>query len=163
MRQIERMSGYGSKCTKPYYQLPTNAPTRSLELGITNFGAQSSGFVGEMYGAADFLRSISRASEGEKPVIVELAVSGMEELRRMAQGGEPLWVAGDGKSSSEVVLNEAEYLSSFGGGIGGKPMGFRTEASRVSAIVFMNHMKLVDIFMDAVRLISLLINNYGLF
>ncbi|KAL0542903.1 hypothetical protein IC582_017984 [Cucumis melo] len=149
--EIERMSGYGSKCTKPYYQLPTNAPTRSLDLGITNFGPQSSGFVGEMYGAADFFRSISRPSEGEKPVIVELAVSGMEELRRMAQGGEPLWVAGDGKSSGEVVLNEAEYLRSFGGGIVGKPMGFRTEASRVSAVVFMNHMKLVDIFMDATQ------------
>ncbi|KAG7033934.1 Homeobox-leucine zipper protein PROTODERMAL FACTOR 2, partial [Cucurbita argyrosperma subsp. argyrosperma] len=139
--EMERMSGYGLKSTKSvpssYYHLPSNAP-------------QSSGFVGEMYGACDFLRSISRPSEADKPIIVELAVSGMEELSRMAQAGEPLWVPADTKSS-EVVLNEAEYLSCFGGRVGPKPLGFRTEASRVSAIVFMNHIKLVDILMDATQ------------
>lgn len=149
MTQMERMSGYGLKSTKSvpssYFHLPSNAP-------------QTSGFVGEMYGACDFLRSISRPSEADKPIIVELAVSGMEELSRMAQAGEPLWVPADTKSS-EVVLNEAEYLSCFGGRVGPKPLGFRTEASRVSAIVFMNHIKLVDILMDAVRLCLILILN----
>ncbi|KAG7026621.1 Homeobox-leucine zipper protein PROTODERMAL FACTOR 2 [Cucurbita argyrosperma subsp. argyrosperma] len=151
--EIDRMNGYAPKCGKPlpssYYHLPSNAPTRSLDLGITNFGQQSC-FVGEMYGTADFLRSISRPSEADKPVIVELAVSAMDELTRMAQAGEPLWVPGDTKSS-EVVLNESEYLTSFRGGIGPKSLGLRTEASRVSAIVFMNHVKLVDIFMDATQ------------
>lgn len=152
-KQIDRMSRYGPKCVaKPlassYYHLPSNTPARSLDLGIANFGQQT-GFVGEMYGAADFLLSVSRPSEADKPVIVELAVSAMEELTRMAQAGEPLWVPGDNKST-ELLLNEAEYLSTFRGGIGPKPLGFRTEASRVSAIVFMNHLKLVDIFMDAV-------------
>ncbi|XP_022142333.1 homeobox-leucine zipper protein MERISTEM L1 [Momordica charantia] len=152
--EIDRMSGYGPKCVaKPlassYYHLPSNTPARSLDLGIANFGQQT-GFVGEMYGAADFLLSVSRPSEADKPVIVELAVSAMEELTRMAQAGEPLWVPGDNKST-ELLLNEAEYLSTFRGGIGPKPLGFRTEASRVSAIVFMNHLKLVDIFMDATQ------------
>ena len=158
------MNGYAPKCAKPlpssYYHLPSNAPTRSLDLGITNFGQQSC-FVGEMYGTADFLRSISRPSEADKPVIVELAVSAMDELTRMAQAGEPLWVPGDSKSS-EVVLNESEYLTSFRGGIGPKSLGLRTQASRVSAIVFMNHVKLVDIFMDAVCFCNSCLFSFGL-
>ena len=41
-------------------------------------------------------------------MIVELAVAAMEELMRMAQVGEPLWVAGENSTTTEV-LNEEEY------------------------------------------------------
>lgn len=124
--------------------------SRSLDLGASNFGTQS-GFVGEMYGGTgtDLLRSVSGPTEADKPMIVELAVAAMEELIRMAQSGEPLWVPGE--SSTTDVLNEDEYLRTFPRGIGPKPLGLRSEASRESSVVIMNHVNLVEILMDVVR------------
>ncbi|CAN1353750.1 Homeobox-leucine zipper protein PROTODERMAL FACTOR 2 [Linum perenne] len=126
---IDRISTIAAK----YIGKPSFSHPSSLELGA-NFG-------GEMYGppATDFLRSIAGGpSESEKPVIVELAVAAMEELVRMAQAGEPLWNNGES-------LNEEEYLRSFPSP---KPLGLRSEASRESAVVIMNHVNLVEILMD---------------
>ena len=109
--QIDRIFGIAAKYIgKPLSSLShlsSYLPSRSLDLGVDNFGAQL-GYVGETYGATDFLRSISRPTEAEKPMIVELAVAAMEELMRMAQVGEPLWVAGENSTTTEV-LNEEEY------------------------------------------------------
>ncbi|KAF5472834.1 hypothetical protein F2P56_009511 [Juglans regia] len=150
--EIDRLSGIAAKYVgKPlssYSQLSTHVPSRSLDLGAGNFGAQS-GFVGEMYGGSnDLLRSISGPTEADKPLIVELAVAAMEELIRMAQGGEPLWVSCD---NSAEILNEEEYLRTFPRGIGPKPLGLKSEASRESVVVIMNHMNLVEILMDVKR------------
>lgn len=124
--------------------------TRSLDLGVSSFGAQSGGgFVGEIYGSAgDLLRSVSGPLEADKPVIVELAVAAMEELIRMAQAGDPLWVTGN--HGSTEILNEEEYLRTFPRGIGPKPLGLKSEASRESAVVIMNYVNLVEILMDVV-------------
>lgn len=100
-----------------------------------------------MYGGNDLLRSISGPTEADKPMIVELAVAAMEELTRMAQGGEPLWVS---CGNSAEILNEEEYLRTFPRGIGPKPMGLKSEASRESVVVIMNHINLVEILMDVV-------------
>ncbi|KAH9796464.1 homeobox-leucine zipper protein MERISTEM L1 [Citrus sinensis] len=121
---------------KPLSSFPHLTP-RSLDLGFTNLGTQS-GFVGEMYGGCDLIRSISGPSEADKPMIVELAVAAMEEFLRMAQAGDPLW--------TDQVLNEDEYLRTFPRGIG--PLGLRSEASRESTVVIMNHVNLVEILMD---------------
>ncbi|RXH68045.1 hypothetical protein DVH24_028192 [Malus domestica] len=102
--------------------------------------------AGEMYGAGDLLRSISASSEADKPMIIELAVAAMDELIRMAQMVEPLWMTSlDG---STTVLNEGEYIRTFPREVRPKQNGFKTEASRESAVVIMNHMKLVEILMD---------------
>ncbi|CAH2071654.1 unnamed protein product, partial [Thlaspi arvense] len=125
-------------------RLAIHAPPRSLDLEVGNFGNQA-GFVGEMYGTGDILRSVSIPSETDKPMIVELAVAAMEELVRMAQAGDPLWVSAD---NSVEILNEEEYFRAFPRGIGPKPLGLRSEASRESAVVIMNHINLVEILMD---------------
>ncbi|OMO76743.1 hypothetical protein CCACVL1_15458 [Corchorus capsularis] len=151
--EIDRISGIAAKYVgKPLTsltQLSSNSHlhSRSIDLGSSNFGTQSSGFVGEMYGGGggDLLRSVSGPTEADKPMIVELAVAAMEELIRMAQSGEPLWVPGE---NSTDVLNEDEYLRTFPRGIGPKPLGLRSEASRESAVVIMNHVNLVEILMD---------------
>lgn len=140
--QIERISGIAAKYIgKPLssysHHIPSHHSSRSLDLG----------FVGEMYGPGDFLRTVSVPSEADKPMIVELAVAAMEELTRTAQAGEPLWVAGD---NSTDILNEDEYLRTFPRGIGPKPLGLKSEASRESAVVIMNHTNLVEILMDVV-------------
>lgn len=86
-------------------------------------------------------------------MIVELAVAALEELVRIAQAGEPLWVPGDHYNE---VLNENEYLRTFPRGIGPKPLGLRLEASRDSAVVIMNHISLVEMLMDIVCAVFLL-------
>ncbi|MBA0694654.1 hypothetical protein Goari_004931, partial [Gossypium aridum] len=131
--EIDRISGIAAKYVgKPLSSLPhlsSHLHSRSVDLGASNFGPQS-GFVGEMDRSGDLLRSVSGPTEADKPMIVELAVAAMEELIRMAQSGEPLWVPGD---NSTDVLNEDEYLRTFPRGIGPKPLGLRSEASRESA------------------------------
>lgn len=121
-------------------------PSRSLDLGVSNICAQS-GFVGEMCGATDLLRSVTGPTEADKPMIVEVAVAAMEELMRIAQAGDPLWIPGENNTE---VLNEEEYLRTFPRGIGPKHLGMRSEASRESAVVIMSHVNLVEILMDVV-------------
>ncbi|KAG2688217.1 hypothetical protein I3843_09G086500 [Carya illinoinensis] len=149
--EVDRISGivakYFGKPLTSYSHLSPPVPSRSLDLGVGNFGAQT-GFVGEIYGGNDLLRSVSGPHEADKPMIVELAVAAMEELVRMAHGGEPLWVS---CANSTEILNEEEYLRTFPRGIGPKPLGLKSEASRESAVVVMNHINLVEILMDVKR------------
>ncbi|KAL3627538.1 Homeobox-leucine zipper protein MERISTEM L1 [Castilleja foliolosa] len=149
--EIDRISGIAAKYVgKPmlstYPNLPITGPSRSLELGVGNFGPQP-GIPAEVYGASDLLRSVSGPTDAEKPVIIELAVAAMEELIRMAQAGEPLWVVPSSDSSVETLCEE-EYGRAFPRGIGPKPLGLKSEASRESAVVIMNHINLVEILMD---------------
>lgn len=132
-----------------YPNLPPPGATRSLDLGVGNFGHQP-GLSGEMYSAGDLLRSVSGPTDADKPMIIELAVAAMEELIRMAQTGEPLWVPSP--DNSVKVLCEEEYVRTFPRGIGPKPLGLKSEASRESAVVIMSHVNLVEILMDVVRL-----------
>ncbi|XP_038902649.1 homeobox-leucine zipper protein HDG2-like isoform X1 [Benincasa hispida] len=148
--EIDRISAIAAKYVgKPVvnYPLLSPPPSRPLELGMGNFGPQPGLGGGDIYGSAsDLIRSISAPTEADKPMIIELAVAAMEELTRMAQMGEPLWMTTlDG---STHVLNEDEYLRTFPRGIGPKPSGFKCEASRESAVVIMNHINLVEILMD---------------
>ncbi|KAL0712773.1 hypothetical protein Bca4012_019751 [Brassica carinata] len=147
--EIDRISAIAAKYVgKPvgssFAPLAIHGPSRSLDLEVGNFGNQT-GFVGDMYGTGDILRSVSIPSDTDKPMIVELAVAAMEELVRMAQAGDPLWVS---TGNSMELLNEEEYFRTFPRGIGPKPLGLRTEASRESAVVIMNHINLVEILMD---------------
>ncbi|CAN1222347.1 Homeobox-leucine zipper protein MERISTEM L1 [Linum grandiflorum] len=150
--EIDRISAIAAKyvgkpITSPFSQQPGSRST--LELGSSNFVTSRSGsFVGEMYGANELMRSIGGPTEADKPMIVELAVAAMEELVRMAQAGEPLWIHTNNGNSGGEILNEEEYLRSFPRGIGPKPLGLRSEASRESVVVIMNHVNLVEILMD---------------
>ena len=153
--QIDRISAIAAKYVgKPvvnYPLLSSPMPPRPLD-----FGAQPG--TGDMYGAGEFLRSISAPTEADKPMIIELAVAAMEELVRMAQMGEPLWMTTlDGTSS---MLNEEEYVRTFPRGIGPKPTGFKCEASRETAVVIMNHISLVEILMDVVSFYNNIHNQY---
>ncbi|XP_062088970.1 homeobox-leucine zipper protein MERISTEM L1-like [Humulus lupulus] len=154
--EIDRISGiaakYAGKPLSSFSHLSSHA-SRSLDIsGVGNFGSQS-GFVGEMFGATgDLLRSVSVPTEADKPIIVELAVAAMEELIRMAQAGDPLWVPADNSNATSTatteILNEDEYLRTFPRGIGPKPLGMKSEASRETTVVIMNHTNLVEILMD---------------
>ncbi|XP_022776631.1 homeobox-leucine zipper protein HDG2-like isoform X2 [Durio zibethinus] len=141
--EIDRISAIAAKYVgKPLVNYPLlSSPMAPRPL---DFGAQPG--TGDMYGAGDLLRSISAPSEADKPMIIELAVAAMEELVRMAQICEPLWMTSlDGTTS---MLNEEEYIRTFPRGIGPKPTGFKCEASRETAVVIMNHISIVEILMD---------------
>ncbi|KAE8733190.1 Homeobox-leucine zipper protein MERISTEM L1 [Hibiscus syriacus] len=140
--EVDRITCSSAK----YVGKPMSTSFPHLPGGAFNFETQS-GFAGEMCGVAvgDLLRSVIWPTETDKPMIVELAVAAMEELMRMARSGEPLWVPGE---NSLDALNEEEYLRTFTRGIGPKPLGLRSEASRDSAVIIMNHVNLVEILMD---------------
>ena len=92
-------------------------------------------------------------TDGEKPIVVELAVA---ELLRMIHCEEPVWTKGGGRTGGgngmdEDELNPEEYFRLFPGGIGPRPYGLRTEASRDAGLVIMNGGSLVETLMDAVR------------
>ncbi|KAG0482772.1 hypothetical protein HPP92_010856 [Vanilla planifolia] len=146
--EIDRISGIAAKYVgKPmgsYSLLSPPIGSRS-QLDLCAFG----GMGGEMYGAGEMLRSVAGPVEVDKPMVIELAVAAMEELIRMAQLGEPLWT--EGLDGATEVLNEEEYVQSFPRGIGPKPFGLKSEASRETAVVIMNHINLVEILMDATQ------------
>lgn len=103
----------------------------------------------DMLGAGDLLGSMFGHREIEKPVVIELAVVAMEELIRMAQLSEPLWTMKHGDSFE--ILSEDEYVRNFPRGIGPKPLGMKSEATRQTAAVIMNRVNLVEMLMDVVR------------
>ncbi|TYJ12936.1 hypothetical protein E1A91_A10G015700v1 [Gossypium mustelinum] len=160
--EIERISGVTAK----YVGKPIGPSfSRFADRAPISFGTQP-GFLGEYGGPGgaaggpgvgaggpggglgEVLRPVSVTNEADRPLIVELAVTAMEELIRMAQSGEPLWVTDE---NSIDVLNENEYLRIFPRGIGSKPfanLGFRSEASREAAVIIMNPVNLVEILMD---------------
>ncbi|XP_072968255.1 homeobox-leucine zipper protein ROC2-like [Typha angustifolia] len=138
--EIDRISGIAAK------YLPNPITNRSaLDHGVGGFSVQSS-IESDVFGAGDLLRSVSGQAEIEKPVVIELAVAAMEELIRMAQLGEPLWNPSPDNSTED--LNEEEYVRTFPRGIGPRPFGLKSEASRETAVVIMNHVNLVEILMD---------------
>ncbi|VFQ81703.1 unnamed protein product [Cuscuta campestris] len=146
--EIERITQIAAKFVgKPmlsFSNLPPHGPNRTLDLGVGSFGHMS----GDLYGPGDVLGSVSGPTDADKPVIIELAVAAMEELVRMAQAGEPLWAPCPENSANKEALCEDEYVRSFPRGIGPKPLGLVSEASRESAVVIMNHINLVEILMD---------------
>lgn len=155
--QIDRISAIAAKYVgKPvvsYPLLSAPVPPRPLDLGVSRFsGGQPASSIGtDIYGnpPGDLLKSVATpTTEADKPMIIEFAVTAMDELLKMAQMGEPLWTIGmDGNSS---VLNEDEYISMFPHAMGPKPSGFKCEATRETAMVIMNHINLVEILMDLV-------------
>ncbi|XP_076884120.1 homeobox-leucine zipper protein MERISTEM L1-like [Bidens hawaiensis] len=146
--EIDRISGIAAKYVgKPTFSYPdvsSQGPSRSLDVPESSFNPQQ-GVLGEMLGANDILRPM--AVPNEKRVIGELAIVAMEELIRIAQVGEPLWVP-ISDDPSQVTLNEDEYPRSFPRCIGPKPMGMKSEGSRETTVIFMNHAAIVEILTD---------------
>jgi len=80
---------------------------------------------------------------------MELAFGAMEELLVMAQVAEPLWMGGFNGTS--LALNLDEYEKTFRTGLGPRLGGFRTEASRETALVAMCPTGIVEMLMQEVN------------
>lgn len=91
----------------------------------------------------------------ERSMYLELALAAMDELVKMAQADEPLWIRsleGVGGGGGREMLNHEEYMRNFTPCIGMKPNGFVTEASRETGIVIINSLALVETLMDSVNI-----------
>ena len=156
---------------------PSGLPNSSLELAVRG-GNEFGGFAPNLPAISDFitgvsspLRSVippssrSMSSFGgvdrsiEKSVLLELALTAMDELVKMTQIGEPLWIPGyDGVKET---LNYDEYLQAFPRCIGMRPVQFVSEATRETGMVIINSLALVETLMDAVSTSKLLLRCYN--
>lgn len=84
----------------------------------------------------------------ERSMYLELALAAMNELVKLAQTDEPLWLRS--LEGGREILNHEEYMRTFTPCIGMKPNGFVTEASRETGVVIINSLALVETLMDAV-------------
>lgn len=94
-------------------------------------------------------------SDMDKSVMAEIADNAMDEMLKLLQTDEPMWIksTNDGRE----ILNLESYDMVFprcGGQL--KNPNARVEASRDSGVVIMNSLSLVDMFMDAVSCAILL-------
>lgn len=89
-------------------------------------------------------------SDMEKSLMSDIATNAMDELVRLLQTNDPLWIKSntDGKD----VLNLEAYERIFPKTNNRlKNPNLRIEASRDSGVVIMNSLTLVEMFMDPVR------------
>ncbi|CAD6218458.1 unnamed protein product [Miscanthus lutarioriparius] len=98
---------------------------------------------GAMHGAADGI---------DRTVLLELGLAAMEELMKVAQMDEPLWLRSpdDGGGGLET-LNFDEYHRAFARVFGPSPAGYVSEATREAGIAITSSVDLVDSLMDAAR------------
>ena len=86
----------------------------------------------------------------ERSIVLELALAAMDELVKMAQTDEPLWIRS--LEGGREILNHDEYTRTITPCIGLRPNGFVTEASRQTGMVIINSLALVETLMDSVSL-----------
>ena len=132
----------------------SNVPNATLPLG-PDFGVGLSSHLAMVSApptrpnavVTGFDRSIERS------MFLEVALAAMDELVKMAQTGESLWIRSLEVGGREV-LNHEEYMRTFTTPcIGMRPNGFVSEASRETGMVIINSLALVETLMDAVSYI----------
>ena len=137
-------------------------PSSSLELGVGSNGFAGLNAVpttlpdfgvGNISSALSVVPPPGRAGGGvtgldQRSMFLELAVAAMDELVKMAQTDEPLWLRS--LEGGREMLNLEDYMRSFTPCIGLKPNGFVTDASRETGMVIINSLALVETLMDSV-------------
>ncbi|TKW34229.1 hypothetical protein SEVIR_2G292200v4 [Setaria viridis] len=86
----------------------------------------------------------------ERSVLLELGLAAMEELMKVAQMEEPLWLPSPDGGGLET-LNYDEYHRAFARVFGPSPAGFVSEATREAGVAITSSVDLVDSLMDAAR------------
>lgn len=95
----------------------------------------------------------------EKSRIMEIANQAMEELKTMATAGEPLWIRS--VETGREILNYDEYTKEFSvetPSSGGRPKR-SIEASREIGVVFVDLPRLVQSFIDVVKINTISFEN----
>ncbi|KAK9051429.1 hypothetical protein SSX86_028056 [Deinandra increscens subsp. villosa] len=174
--ELDRVCALAGKFLgRPVSSMAPPMPNSSLELGVggnhfhqlhggSSGGVLSSSTSALPLGPPDFGVGISSASSVvpssrasnsvmgidhslERSMYLELALAAMDELVKLAQTDEPLWIR-----SLEVgreILNQSEYSRVITPCIGHKPNEYVSEASRESGMVIINSLALVETLMDS--------------
>ncbi|OIW20604.1 hypothetical protein TanjilG_16103 [Lupinus angustifolius] len=158
--ELERVSSIAAKYIgRPISQLPSIQPIHmsSLDLSMGSFVTQGLS-VGPSLdldllpgnGTSSSMQNVPyqpTLSDMDNSLMSDIASNAMEELIRLLQTNEPLWM----KSSTDGrdVLNIDTYERMFPKpNSHSKNPNVRIEASRDSGVVIMNGLTLVDMFMD---------------
>lgn len=158
--QLDRVSSIAAKYIgRPISQLPPVQPIHlsSLDLSMASFGGHSmsgpSLDLELLHGSSSTIPSLPfqplNITDMDKSLMADIAGNAMDELIRLLQTNEPLWM----KSATEGrdVLNLENYERIFPRANAHlKNPNVRIEASRDSGVVIMNGLALVDMFMDLV-------------
>ncbi|TXG54195.1 hypothetical protein EZV62_019451 [Acer yangbiense] len=161
LRNLERVCCLASRYSGRPIQVMTPAPTLmppSLELDMNIYSRHFSEPMGSctemmpmqmMPETCSFPESGLILMEEDKSLAMELSISFMNQLVKMCQASEPLWIRNN--ENGKEVLNLEEHARLFQWPLNLKQHSseFRTEATRDSAVVIMNSITLVDTFLDA--------------
>jgi homeobox-leucine zipper protein len=164
--QLDRVSSITSKYLgRPFTQMPTmSASSLDLSVGGMSGGPVLGGPPGldlDLIGCGPAgpgmipsglpFQMPAPVTEMERPVMIDTAARALDELIRLAQAGDHLWVKGPPGDERET-LNVATYDGVFSHpGAGFRPPDINVEGSRDSGHVFMSAVAIVDVFMDTVR------------
>lgn len=163
--ELDRVSSIAAKYIgRPISQLPPVQPIHisSLDLSMGSFGGHGIGGpsldLDLLPGSSSSLPHLPYPpiviSDMDKSLMTDIAANAMEELLRLLQTNEPLWVKS--REDGRDVLDLENYERLF-------PMpnthlkspNLRIEASRDSGVVIMNGLALVDMFMDSNKWVEL--------
>ncbi|XP_038708918.1 homeobox-leucine zipper protein ANTHOCYANINLESS 2-like isoform X2 [Tripterygium wilfordii] len=160
--ELDRVCALAGKfLRRPVSSLASPMPNSSLELGMgsNGFGGLSSTTVattlplGPDFGTQSRTNMTVLDRSVERSMFLELALAAMDELVKMAQTDEPLWIKS--VEGGKEMLSQEEYLRTFTPCIGLKPNGFITEASRETGVVSLTSLALVETFMDSNRWVDM--------
>ncbi|KVI04798.1 START domain-containing protein [Cynara cardunculus var. scolymus] len=178
--QLDRVSSIAAKYIgRPMSQLPPVQPIHmsSLDLSMATYGGSTANrmvmmnsagpsldldlLTGSAMGASSSsinpdppFHSSLHLSDMDKSVIADIASNAMDELIRLLQTNEPLWT--QSRKDGTDVLNLDNYKRVFPRPNDNlKNPNVRIEASRVSGVVMMNSLQLVDMFLDSTKWIDI--------
>lgn len=173
--QLDRVSSIAAKYIgRPMLQLPPVQPIHmsSLDLSMASYGGGTSNrmvmmnpsgpsldldlLTGSAIGASSSTINPDppfqiplHLSDMDKSLMAEIASNAMDELIRLVQTNEPLWIKG--RKEGMETLNLDNYKRVFPRPNDTlKNPNVRTEASRASGVVMANSLQLVDMFVDSV-------------
>lgn len=157
MGQLDRVSGLTSKYLgRPITQLPLiqHLAASSLDLSVGALGNPTIAPSLDLdlltgSGSVTVPHFPTAVPEIEKPIMVEMATNAMEEVIRLAQTDEHLWVRNGGDRGEVMCIETYDRMFQKPDDRYRDP-DIRIEASRDSGLVLMNATALVDVFMDAV-------------
>ncbi|KAF5747994.1 homeobox-leucine zipper protein HDG11 isoform X2 [Tripterygium wilfordii] len=128
-------------------------PTLLNPIGIKNpaVGRQLNSIGADFFSLAPYQRQV--IPEMEKALMMETAATALDELIRLLQNNEPLWIKVS--SNDRLVIHRDSYEKSFPRYSHFNSPGARVESSKDSGLVTMNGLKLVDMLLDSNKWIDL--------
>lgn len=165
--ELDRVSSIAAKYIgRPISQLPPVQPVHisSLDIRMASFdgygvGAGPSLDLDLLPGSSSSMPNLPFQpvviSDMDKSLMSDIAANAMEELLRLLQTNEPLWIKSTNDGKDALNLESYERIFPKPNNTHFKSPNIRVEASRDSGVVIMNGLALVDMFMDSNKWVEL--------